>query len=190
MIDHSLLMNFLLIACAVVGFIIGLRAFFLKAKQGQALVRTGLGGTKVSFSGIFALPILHRLEVLDLTMKKIVVNRTGSESLCCKDDKLAEMKTVFYIQVNYTLDDVKYVSSTIGCDMTFDLPRLQSKFEPKFSQALEAVCRDFNAEDIYDSREQFMSKLLDYIGMELDGYVLSDFAITQIKPLPKSTLAL
>jgi uncharacterized membrane protein YqiK len=85
-------------------FIIILIKTFKKAVQGHALVRTGSGGTKVSFTGFFVIPVLHRLEVMDITLKTIVIERMGKEGLICKDNMRADIKVAFFVRVNKTRD--------------------------------------------------------------------------------------
>ena len=45
----------------LLGFLAIVARMYQKAVQGEALVRTGMGDTKVSFSGILIVPILHKL---------------------------------------------------------------------------------------------------------------------------------
>ncbi|MCP4154671.1 MAG: hypothetical protein GY757_43510 [bacterium] len=53
--------------------------FLHKAVPGKVLVRTGLGGMLASFDSMIVLPVLHRLEVMDITQKIIKVERVGSD---------------------------------------------------------------------------------------------------------------
>ncbi|MEO0331532.1 MAG: flotillin family protein, partial [Bacteroidota bacterium] len=60
---------------------------YRKASQGQALIVTGgAGGAKVSFSGLLVIPVLHRLEEMDITVKTIMISRMGKDGLICKDN--------------------------------------------------------------------------------------------------------
>ena len=69
-----------------------LAKFFVKVEQGTALVRTGFGPTKVSFSGTSVIPIMHRQEFMDISVKRIEIYRHGSEGLICKDNVRADIK--------------------------------------------------------------------------------------------------
>ncbi|MEM6297685.1 MAG: flotillin family protein, partial [Bacteroidota bacterium] len=51
------------------GIVAMIAQFYKKASQGQALVRTGTGGVKVSFNGMMVFPVFHRLEVMDISLK-------------------------------------------------------------------------------------------------------------------------
>ena len=92
------------------GFFSILVKMYQKAVQGEALVRTGLGDTKVSFSGMFVVPVLHKLEVMDITLKSMVIARHGSEGLVCKDNLRADVKVNFFVRVNKTPADVIQVA--------------------------------------------------------------------------------
>ena len=56
----------LVIVGVILALIILLSRFYNRAFRGQALIRTGPGAVKVSFKGIFAFPIIHRLEKMDI----------------------------------------------------------------------------------------------------------------------------
>jgi flotillin len=60
-----------------VGFLALLVRCYQKVSQGQALIRNGIGGTRVSFSGMFVIPILHRVEYMDISVKRIEIDRRG-----------------------------------------------------------------------------------------------------------------
>ena len=68
--------------------------------QGQALVRTGLGGVKASTQGMIVLPIVHRLEIMDISLKEVVIAREGPTGLICKDNLRADIKVTFYVRVH------------------------------------------------------------------------------------------
>ncbi|MHC4119306.1 MAG: flotillin family protein, partial [Planctomycetota bacterium] len=69
-----------------VGFLALLLKCYKKVAQGQALIRNGVGGTKVSFSGKFVIPILHRVEYMDISVKRIEIDRRTQQGLICKDN--------------------------------------------------------------------------------------------------------
>ncbi len=48
------------------GLLIMMVKCYRKVEQGQAIVRNGVSGTKVSFSGKIVIPIFHRFEIMDI----------------------------------------------------------------------------------------------------------------------------
>ncbi|MDX5346742.1 MAG: flotillin family protein [Hymenobacteraceae bacterium] len=175
-------------ALVIFGLVAIVIKMYQKAIQGEALVRTGLGDTKVSFSGIFVIPIIHKLEVMDITLKTIVISRTGSEGLICKDNLRADIKVNFFLRVNKTPEDVIQVAQSIGCKRASDHSALESLFDAKFSEALKTVGKHFDFVDLYQSRDDFKRQILQTIGTDLNGYVLDDCAIDYLEQTPITNL--
>ena len=176
-----------LITLIVVGSIllIGIISMFIKmyrkAIQGEALIRTGLGDAKVSFSGIFVVPVVHKLEVMDITLKSLNISRMGKDGLICKDNMRADIKVSFFIRVNKTREDVIHVAQSIGCNRASDTEQLEMLFDAKFSEALKTVGKHFDFVELYNSRSSFKEKILEEIGTDLNGYILDDCAIDYVE---------
>lgn len=172
----------------LLGFLAVIAKMYKKAVQGEALLRTGMGDAKVSFSGIIVVPILHKLEVLDIKLKAIVIARHGAEGLVCKDNMRADVKVNFFVRVNKTHDDVVNVAQSIGAHRASDPVALESLFDAKFSEALKTVGKHFDFIELYNSREQFKQEILRIIGTDLNGYVLDDCAIDYLEQTPLASL--
>ncbi len=176
-------------AVVILGFVVlmifGLLALLIKCyrkiEQGRALVRTGMGGSKVSFSGVFVVPILHRAEIMDISVKRIEIDRNGSTGLICKDNIRADIKVAFFVRVNKTENDVLKVAQAIGCLRASAQIALVELFDAKFSEALKTAGKQFNFADLYSSRDSFKEEILKVIGTDLNGYVLEDAAIDHLE---------
>jgi len=152
--------------------------WYKKPIHGRALVRTGSGGTKIAFeSGFFVIPVLHRMEEMDITIKTITISRLGGEGLICKDNIRADIKVAFFIRVNRTFEDATRVALNIGCERASTIETLQGLFDAKFSEALKTVGKQFDFVDLYNSRDDFRKEILSLIGRNLNGYLLDDCAI-------------
>ncbi len=154
---------------------------FRKVEQGTAIIRTGMGETRVSFSGIVIFPIIHRLEMMDISVKRIEIDRAGVDGLICCDNLRADVKVAFFVRVNKTPDDVLKVAQCLGCVRGSDPRALIEFFDAKFSEALKTVGKKFNFVDLYTNREQFKEAILGVIGTDLNGYVLDDAAIDYLE---------
>lgn len=176
----------------IIFLIIGGISFAIKAYkktyQGQAIIRTGAGGTKVSFGGLFVIPVIHKQEVMDITVKTMVINRTGKDGLVCKDNLRADIQVAFFVRVNKTVDDVKRVAEAIGCKRASDQKAIEQLFDAKFSEALKTVGKHFEFTELYDSRAQFNERIQQEIGRDLNGYVLEDCAIDYLEQTPLASL--
>ncbi|WDE99191.1 flotillin family protein [Lentisphaera profundi] len=173
----------------LVGFFFMLASWFKKVPQGKAIIRTGLGKTKVSFTGIYIVPVAHRLELMDIAVKKIEINRRASDGLICKDNMRADISVVFFVRVNKTEHDVLSVASMIGVDRASDQEALVDLFDAKFSEALKTAGKMFEFEDLYTQRQEFKDEIIKIIGTDLNGYSLEDAAIDYLEQTPKERLS-
>ena len=171
-----------------IGILVAIIKMYKKALQGQALVKTGMGGTKVSFNGMFVVPIIHKLEIMDITLKTIVIARTGREGLVCKDNMRADIKVTFFLRVNQTTEDVKQVAQSIGSQRASNHEQLEILFDAKFSEALKTVGKNFEFVELYTGRDNFKQDILNIIGTDLNGYVLDDCAIDYLEQTSMSEL--
>ncbi len=163
--------------------------FYKKIPQGQALVRTGMGGTKVATDkGMYVAPVFHRVQIMDISVKKIQIERLGNEGLICKDNMRADIKVAFFVRVNNEIDYIKKVAQTIGCARASDIKTLEDLFEAKFSEALKTVGKKFQFIELYESRREFRDEIVDIIGTDLNGYTLEDCAIDYLEQTPVSFL--
>ena len=157
MLDPMTITIIVILAVASFGLlVIGIR-FYRKVEQGTAIVRTGVGGIKVSFGGILVFPIVHRLELMDISVKRIEIFRHGSEGLICKDNIRGDIKVAFFVRVNKQSEDVLKVAQQLGCERASEQTALIELFDAKFSEALKTVGKQFDFVDLYTDREQFRS---------------------------------
>ena len=178
----------LLLALVLVAGVAMLVQCYQKVQQGTALVRTGIGGVRVSFTGLLILPVVHRKETMDISLKRVEIYRHGSEGLICADNVRADIKVAFFVRVNNAAEDVLKVAQTIGCARASDEDKLRDLFDAKFSEALKTVGKQFEFTDLYSEREQFKERILGHIGQDLNGYILDDAAIDYLEQTPVEAL--
>jgi len=159
--------------------------FYKKVHQGQALIRTGFGGTKVATDkGLYVVPVFHRVEIMDVSVKKIQIERMAQEGLICKDNMRADIKVAFFVRVNNDISYIKKVAQTIGVARASRIETLEDLFEAKFSEALKTVGKKFNFIDLYEARREFRDEIVNIIGTDLNGYTLEDCAIDFLEQTP------
>lgn len=161
---------------------------YRKAQRGQALIRTGVGGTKVSFNGMAVIPVLHRLETIDISLKRVEIDRTAKNGLICKDNMRADIKVAFFVRVNQTEEDVLRVAQSVGCERASDVNEIRTLFDAKFSEALKTVGKRFDFTELYEERETFRDEIIKIIGTNLNGFVLDDAAIDYLEQTPIEAL--
>ena len=161
----------------VFGILFIFSRFYRKVQQGQAIVRNGVGGTVVSFNGIIVVPVIHQFESMDISVKRIEIERKGSEGLICSDNIRADIKVAFFVRVNKTDPDVLRVAQSIGCARASNQDLIRTLFDAKFSEALKTVGKRFEFTQLYNERDRFKSEILKVIGTDLNGFALDDCAI-------------
>jgi uncharacterized membrane protein YqiK len=173
-----------LVSVIIFGFMI-IAAFYKKIPQGEALVKTGFGGTKVAFDkGMYVVPVLHKVEIMDISVKKIEIQRLQTDGLICKDNMRADIKVAFFVRVNKSVDAIIEVAQTIGCERASHIETLEELFEAKFSEALKTVGKKFDFVQLYESRAEFRDEIINEIGRDLNGYTLEDCAIDYLEQTP------
>ena len=177
----------ILVAVVVLCIFVAL-TFYRKVEKGTALIRTGVGGTKVYFNGGPVVPILHRADLMDISLKRVEIDRTGKNGLICKDNMRADIKVAFFVRVNNADEDVLQVAGAIGCDRASSEAEIRHLFDAKFSEALKTVGKQFEFIQLYEQRDQFRDEILKVIGTDLNGFVLDDAAIDYLEQTPLDML--
>lgn len=182
MLGNTLMAVVIIGAVILIGIISLIIKWYKKPIHGRALVRTGSGGTRIAFEhGMYVIPVLHRLEIMDITLKTITIERTGVDGLICKDNMRADIKVAFFVRVNRSIDDAKNVALSIGCARASHPDTLLTLFDAKFSEALKTVGKQFDFVELYTERETFREEILKLIGRNLNGYLLDDCAIDYLE---------
>ena len=174
-----------LILFLVIAYFAIIAMFYKKVPQGEALVRTGFGGIKIATDkGMYVVPVLHKVEVMDISVKKIQIERMGTEGLVCQDNMRADIKVAYFVRVNNEVESIKKVAQTIGCDRASNIETLRDLFEAKFSEALKTVGKKFDFIELYEARREFRDEIVNIIGTDLNGYTLEDCAIDYLEQTP------
>ncbi|MCA8995767.1 MAG: flotillin family protein [Planctomycetaceae bacterium] len=181
----EVLFALLVLVGILVGTLIIISRFYRKVGPDEAIVRTGIGGMQVtSGGGIIVIPIMHRAEQMDLSVKRLEIARRGVSGLICKDNVRADIEVAFFVRVNNTKEDIIQVAQALGCRRASEKAALVELFDAKFSEALKTVGKHFEFIDLYTEREQFKDEILKHIGRDLNGYILDDCAIDFLEQTP------
>ncbi|GGC62888.1 flotillin family protein [Hoyosella rhizosphaerae] len=175
----------LLIVLAVVFMV---TRMYRKVPQGSALIISKLRTVDVTFTGAVVLPILHKAETMDISVKTMEIDRVGHDGLICRDNIRADIRITFFVRVNKTAEDVIKVAQAIGTERASDQNTMQTLFNAKFSEALKTVGKHLDFEDLYTKRDEFRDQIIRVIGTDLNGYSLEDAAIDYLEQTPMSQL--
>ncbi|MFF7316426.1 flotillin family protein [Streptomyces albogriseolus] len=180
-----------LVGAALLLVLIGLllvTRLFRKVEQGKALIVSKLRKVDVTFTGSVVLPVLHKAEVMDISVKTIEITRAGKEGLICRDNIRADIRITFFVKVSKTVEDVIKVAQAVGTARASDRDTLQELFHAKFSEALKTVGKQLDFTDLYTKREELRYRIIEVIGVDLNGYHLEDAAIDYLEQTPLTQL--
>lgn len=173
----------------IVGIMALFKAFYVKVEQGVALIKNDLGPKpKVFFTGAWILPVIHKKELMRISLITLEVDRRGKEGLICADNMRADITVAFYLRVNETPDDVLKVAKSLGANRASDKNAVHELFNAKFSEALKTVGKQIDFVKLFENRQHFRDKIIEVIGNDLNGYVLEDVAIDYLEQTPKVAL--
>ncbi len=173
----------------ILGMIALFAKFYHKVEQGYAMiVNTLRAEPEVTFTGRMVYPIIHKSELMDISLKTIEIDRSGGEGLICRDNIRADIKVKFFVRVNKTAEDVLKVAQGIGCERASSPEILEDLFSAKFSEALKTVGKSMDFIDLYQARDHFRDEIVRQIGDDLSGYVLEDAAIDYLEQTPLQKL--
>ncbi|MET9421057.1 SPFH domain-containing protein [Streptomyces sp. NPDC006540] len=172
-----------------VGLLLIVSRLFRKVEQGKALIVSKMRKVDVTFTGQVVLPVLHKAETMDISVKTIDITRTGRDGLICRDNIRADIRISFFVRVNKTVEDVIKVAQAIGTARASDKETLQDLFNAKFSEALKTVGKQMDFTDLYTKRDELRDRIIQLIGTDLNGYSLEDAAIDYLEQTPLSQLA-
>lgn len=182
----GVLIAVVLLIVVAIAFVI--TRLFRKVEQGKALIISKTKKVDVTFTGAVVLPVLHKAETMDISVKKIEIHRAGREGLICQDNIRADIQITFFVRVNKTVEDVIKVAQAIGTGRASDKVAIQEFFAAKFSEALKTVGKQLDFVDLYTKREEFRDRIIQVIGTDLNGYHLDDAAIDFLEQTPMSQL--
>ncbi len=203
---------------------IGLGALFFfavcakKIKPDCAGVRVGLGGIKVRTGWMLRIPFVHQYEIMDLSVKKLEIERKGIDGLICADNIRADIVVAFYIRINFPaihyvtaeghevdpesaegramletsfeaphnerFKEVERVAQSVGCERASDIEKLRELFEAKFAESVKTAGKLMEFRNLNTDRQAFRAAIIDVIGHDLDGFILTDVAIDYLEQTP------
>ncbi|MDQ1919173.1 flotillin family protein [Massilia pseudoviolaceinigra] len=177
-----MLLSIGIITVIVLGCFVLFAKFYHKVEQGHVMIINTLRAQpEVTFTGGIVYPIIHKKEMMEISLKTIEINRLGKDGLICQDNIRADIKVTFFIRVNKTTEDVLKVAQAVGCVRASNQQTLESLFSAKFAEALKTVGKGMDFVELYQARDRFRDDIIRQIGDDLSGYVLEDAAIDYIE---------
>lgn len=167
----------------VLGTVLLLIKTLHKPTKHKALIRTGMGGSKVVIEGaVLVFPYMHQVEEVDLSIKTFHL----SQPAYTKDNILVTIEALFYLGVCNSPEYISLAALEIGAERTFDQAALKAFFEPKFIEAIKKVTAQWDSSTLVTQQYQLKLDILKAVGTDLNGYMLDDCIINKVT-LPSTT---
>jgi uncharacterized membrane protein YqiK len=185
---HRRVMEPVLISAAMTAVLVVIVAVvWLRARvrvpAGSALVihRTS-GEPRVSFSDAIVPPFVARSELVDCSVHTLAIACEGREALRCRNDVRVDVRAEFMIRINRTTEDVLRVVQTLGSQRAGDREALRKLFAGKFVDGIATVLAHVSVDELGRTRAEIRDRVLEVIGVDLNGFVLDDLAFTRLEP--------
>src|SRR5512138_2298188 len=184
------------IACGVgIFFLIGLVFFlsimkaYVKTPANRAFVRTGGLGAKpntppkvIMNGGAWVFRSIHEITWVDLGTMAIEIERTEQNALLTRDPQYADIKAIFYIKVNPTVEGIIDAARTIGGKVV-DAEAVKALVDAKLDGALRDVAASFTLMSLHQEREKFIQEVQNRIKTDLEenGLMLESVSILTLR---------
>jgi len=154
--------------------------WYRKAKSGEALVRSGVGGTRVTFGGVIVIPFLQQVEKVDLSIKVVHITGGRELGLQTKEGFPINIDLDLLVKVNEHQQYVLHAAESIGANKTFDDGYIARLFETKLITSVRSTLQKKEVKELQPIPDGLAQELVSRMGMDLNGYVIEDIALRSL----------
>ncbi len=162
---------------------------YVKTPANRAFVRTGGLNARpntppkvVMNGGAWVFKTIHEISWVDLGTMAIEIERTEGNALLTKDPQYADIKAIFYIKVNPTVEGIVDAARTIGGKQV-DSEAVKQLVDAKLDGALRDVAASFTLMSLHQEREKFIQEVQNRLKTDLEenGLVLESVSILTLR---------
>ncbi len=162
---------------------------YVKTPANRAFVRTGGLTSKTNVpprvvmnGGAWVFRSIHEVTWVDLGTMAIEIERTENNALLTKDPQYADIKAIFYIKVNPTVEGITDAARTIGGKQV-DATAVKQLVDAKLDGALRDVAASFTLMSLHQEREKFIQEVQNRLKTDLEenGLVLEAVSILTLR---------
>lgn len=170
--------------------ILFLNRFYVKSSRDNALIRTGAGGRRILMDGgAVALPILHRVERLNMRTVRLRIEKTGAAALISEDRLRVDVSMEFHVRVEPTADGIATAAQAFG-SKTYRDDEMQALLEGKLIDAVQAEVATRTMDALHERRDAFVEAVTTRLGANLarSGLLLDSASLTRLDQTPFNAL--
>lgn len=173
----------------VLVFIRSITRAYVKTPANRSFVRTGGLFRKpndppkvVMNGGAWVFRTIHEITWVDLGTMAIEIERTENNALLTIDPQYADIKVIFYIKVNPTVDGIVDAARTIGGKQV-DANAVKQLVDAKLDGALRDVAATFTMMSLHQEREKFIQEVQSRLKTDLEenGLMLESVSILTLR---------
>jgi uncharacterized membrane protein YqiK len=162
---------------------------YIKTPANRAFVRTGGLFRKpndppkvVMNGGAWVFRTIHEVTWVDLGTMAIEIERTENNALLTIDPQYADIKAIFYIKVNPTVEGIIDAARTIG-GRQVDANAVKQLVDAKLDGALRDVAASFTLMSLHQEREKFIQEVQNRLKTDLEenGLMLEAVSILTLR---------
>ena len=162
---------------------------YVKTPANRSFVRTGGLSQKVNNppkvvmnGGAWVFRAIHEITWVDLGTMAIDIERTENNALLTKDPQYADIKAIFYVKVNPTVEGIIDAARTIGSKQV-DVNAVKQLVEAKLDGALRDVAASFTLMSLHQEREKFIQEVQNRLKTDLEenGLVLESVSVLTLR---------
>ncbi|MCI0394091.1 MAG: hypothetical protein L0332_31280 [Chloroflexi bacterium] len=162
---------------------------YIKTPANRAFVRTGGIFRKsdappkvVMNGGSWVFRAIHEISWVNLGTMAIEIERTENNALLTIDPQYADIKVIFYIKVNPTVEGIIDAARTIGGKQV-DANAVKQLVDAKLDGALRDVAATFSLMSLHQEREKFIQEVQSRLKTDLEenGLMLESVSILTLR---------
>jgi uncharacterized membrane protein YqiK len=163
---------------------------YVKVPANRAFVRTGgffrrpdTRPQVVMNGGGWVFKAIHEITWVDLSTLSIEIERVGQEALLTQDLQPVDVRVVFHVKVNPTLEGVLDAARALG-GKAVDAPSVGALLKAKVSGALRDVIASLPFMSLHQEPEKLVQEIQKRLkgDLEENGLVLESVSIVALKP--------
>src|SRR5512143_1592873 len=162
---------------------------YTETPANRACVRTGGISNRpntppkvVMNGGAWVFRTIHEITWVDLGTMAIEIERTENNALLTIDPQYADIKAIFYIKVNPTVEGIIDAARTIG-GRQVDANAVKTLVDAKLDGALRDVAASFSLMSLHQEREKFIQEVQNRLKTDLqeNGLMLEAVSILTLR---------